>query len=315
MQFPPSSPARVPHFSRVFCARSGDFGIAPTAYSTIPPQPRHQPSRNRGSGASAPRKPLENPKGFSPDRPHVAGVRNHTPAPRKNATSVRKRSRRYKGSRRDPRKYSGISSRVALRKQPDSNQEGKQSSPEPTKPLASPQYYRSSQRSDRNAPETPCKTTIPSHPVTILIPPLIPRKRLRVPHFWPILPEVGIFLRASRALCARRGILSRILPKLPIHCHAHILVRSKVAKLHHPMPLPRQLTPRARLFRILLDRLVLPPAQNKPHRPKPPRPSPHHPPCPPLHHNLGSTHKLLRNGNQNRVFQHDHPHPTNSLSS
>jgi mRNA-degrading endonuclease HigB of HigAB toxin-antitoxin module len=53
---------------------------------------------------------------------------------------------------------------------------------------------------------------------------------------------------------------SNLLPILPhhsIHRHRHIPMPLHIPKLHHLMPIPRQLPPPARLLRILLNRFLI----------------------------------------------------------
>jgi len=89
---------------------------------------------------------------------------------------------------------------------------------------------------------------------------------------------------------------------LLVHDHRHILLRSQIPELHDPSSLARQLSPPARLVRILLDRLVLSPIHHESCGPEPPRPGPPHARTPPVDHHRGPAHQLLRHRSQNLVI-------------
>ena len=89
----------------------------------------------------------------------------------------------------------------------------------------------------------------------------------------------------------------------PSTASAYILLQLQIAKLHYPMPLPRQLPPAARLLRILLNRLILPPSQQEPDRPKPAFSSPGYAERPPTRHNLVPAHHLFRHRLHHRMIQ------------
>ena len=90
-----------------------------------------------------------------------------------------------------------------------------------------------------------------------------------------------------------------IFRNLPIHRRRHIFPRSQIPKLHHPMPLPRQLPPPARLLRILFNPLILHSLHLKPHRPKLPRTSPRNAKDFPVNSDLARSHHLLCHRTQN----------------
>jgi len=95
-----------------------------------------------------------------------------------------------------------------------------------------------------------------------------------------------------------------ILRNLPIYHRRHILPRPQIPKLHHPMPFPRQLSPPARLLRILLNPLILHSIHHKPHRPKLPRSSPRDSRHLPPNADLQRCHHLLRHRFQNLPIHH-----------
>src|SRR5579871_6390642 len=70
------------------------------------------------------------------------------------------------------------------------------------------------------------------------------------------------------------------------------------------MSLPRQLSPTARLLRILFDRLILHPAYHKLHRPEPPRTGSGDSRTLPIDDDLAFRHHLLRDGFQNLMIEH-----------
>src|SRR5579863_1637293 len=120
----------------------------------------------------------------------------------------------------------------------------------------------------------------------------------------PVPPVVQDFVFKSCETKSKSKRLSRVLRHLSIDDHSHILSRSNIPDLHHPVSLARQLSPPARLLRILFDRLILSPAHLDAHRPKLPRPSPRHPRSLPLQDDLRPSHHLLRHRNQKRMIQH-----------
>src|SRR6266851_972914 len=101
---------------------------------------------------------------------------------------------------------------------------------------------------------------------------------------------------ALPALCVtRESLFFPILPNFPIHRDRHVFPCLQIPKLHHPMPFTGEFSPSARLLRILLDGLVLPPTHRKPDRPKTPTPRPCYPQNFALHHHLWPTHQPLGN--------------------
>src|SRR5215472_12071474 len=92
---------------------------------------------------------------------------------------------------------------------------------------------------------------------------------------------------------------THILRNLPIHYGGHILPRTQIPHLHDAMPVSRQLSPLARLLRILLNRLILHAVHHKPNGPKAPRSSSHHAQSFPADTDLSRSHHLLRDRLQN----------------
>lgn len=111
----------------------------------------------------------------------------------------------------------------------------------------------------------------------------------------------------SQILYAGSLLLLPVNSHLPIHRNCYVLPTLYIPELHDLVPFTRQLSPSARLLRVLLNRFILPPIRLEPRRPQPVParlPDRHRLPC---HLDRKISHQLLRDRPQHRLIQASPP--------